>query len=305
MDRQEIIALLKQDMRGEHQAIIQYLAHAYAMGEGEIACEIEAIAREEMRHFDWLADAIVELGGDPELDREPPDLSPGTPEQNMRKNVDLEQAGIDQYRAHIAAIDDPDIRRLLSRILHDELVHQEQFEDLAKEAAKEAQGEKGESPSEGATESLNRILNMGISHEYAVILQYLYHSFVAEDKELAEELQTAAINEMQHMGWLAEALAGRGGKPVYEHDEIFVSRDHARNLQADIDVERRVTQMYSRQIPELPSEALQKLLGRIRDHEIYHDAVFSHLLDELSEQQSESEGKGADKEIPSVGSLKE
>jgi len=26
------------------------------MGEGEMACEIEAIAREEMRHLDWLAD---------------------------------------------------------------------------------------------------------------------------------------------------------------------------------------------------------------------------------------------------------
>ncbi len=56
MDKKEIIRLLNYDLENEHGAIIQYLTHAYAMGEGELACEIEAIAREEMRHFDWLAE---------------------------------------------------------------------------------------------------------------------------------------------------------------------------------------------------------------------------------------------------------
>ena len=56
MDKDKTIALLNQDLEGEHGAIVQYLSHAYAMGEGEMACEIEAIAREEMRHLDWLAD---------------------------------------------------------------------------------------------------------------------------------------------------------------------------------------------------------------------------------------------------------
>jgi len=41
------------------------LPHAFAMGEGEMSCELEAIAREEMRHLDWLAETIVELGGTP------------------------------------------------------------------------------------------------------------------------------------------------------------------------------------------------------------------------------------------------
>ena len=69
MDKDKIIALLNQDLEGEHAAIIQYLVHAYAMGEGEMSCEIEAIAREEMRHLDWLAETIVELGGVPTLER--------------------------------------------------------------------------------------------------------------------------------------------------------------------------------------------------------------------------------------------
>ena len=48
----DIVDLLNEDLQGEHAAIIQYLNHAYGMGEGEMACEIEAIAREEMRHLD-------------------------------------------------------------------------------------------------------------------------------------------------------------------------------------------------------------------------------------------------------------
>src|SRR4030043_1963185 len=69
MKKGEISALLNKDLEGEHGAIIQYLTHAYAMGEGELACEIEALAREEMRHLDWLAEAIVELGGKPSMQR--------------------------------------------------------------------------------------------------------------------------------------------------------------------------------------------------------------------------------------------
>ena len=69
MDKDRNIALLNHDLEAEHGAIIQYLTHAYAMGEGEMACEIEAIAREEMRHLDWLTETIVKLGGIPSLER--------------------------------------------------------------------------------------------------------------------------------------------------------------------------------------------------------------------------------------------
>jgi len=45
MNKKEIIKMLNHDIESEHGAIIQYLTHAYAMGEGEFSCEIEAIAR--------------------------------------------------------------------------------------------------------------------------------------------------------------------------------------------------------------------------------------------------------------------
>jgi bacterioferritin len=69
MDKKKIVELLNKDLQDEHGAIIQYLNHAYGMGEGEMSCEIEAISRDEMRHLDWLAEAIVELGGTPSLVR--------------------------------------------------------------------------------------------------------------------------------------------------------------------------------------------------------------------------------------------
>jgi len=307
--KEETIELLRKDMMGEHQAIVQYLLHAYAMGEGEIACEIEAIAREEMRHLDWLADAIAELGGDPTMARDPVDTSPGTPEEQMLKDVNLEQVAIDQYRAHLEAIDDPKIRRTLARILHDEMVHKEQFADLAEEARQEAVPESA-SPTAALPQRVAEILNQGIRHEYTVTLQYLFHSFVTPHKELAEEMQNIAINEMQHLGWLAEELADSGGEPHITHTDLVLTRDHQEMLEADIAVEREVTQAYSEQIPELEDEGLRKLVTRIRDHELHHDAVFGDLLEEIKEEEeqaaapdTEEPGKASPPAIPSVGSL--
>ena len=120
MDKDKIIALLNQDLEGEHAAIIQYLVHAYAMGEGEMACEIEAIAREEMRHFDWLAETIVSLGGTPSLEKGDMRTSGESVPDWMRNDVLQEKDAITLYEEHIKAIGDPKIRRLLQRILSDE-----------------------------------------------------------------------------------------------------------------------------------------------------------------------------------------
>src|SRR4030042_6226680 len=97
MDKKKIIELLNSDLEGEHGAIIQYLTHAYAMGEGEMACEIEAISREEMRHLDLLAEAIVELGGSPSVKRGKMILSGKAVSAWMKNNVILEEDAIAQY----------------------------------------------------------------------------------------------------------------------------------------------------------------------------------------------------------------
>jgi bacterioferritin len=306
MSPEETVNLLLADMQGEHQAIIQYLGHAYAMPEGELPAAIEAIARDEMRHWDWLADAIVGLGGDPTMERAPVDASPGTPAEQFRKDVALETHGIAQYRAHVEAIGDPTVQRLLSRILNDELRHHAEFSALEQIAATEFASAPSSAP--GPLQPPARvasILNSGVKHEYTVILQYLFHSQVAAGKELAEELHNVAINEMQHMGWLSEELRGQGGAPEMEHTEIAITRDPEAGLKADIAAERAVTEGYTSQLSELVDEGTRALVARIRDHEIYHEAVFDDLLQEveLEKEAAEDAAKPATPAIPSVGSL--
>ncbi len=285
-DIRTTIELLNADLRDEHAAIVQYLQHAYAIGEGEVAGEIEAIAREEMRHFDWLAEAIVELGGKPDMTRGEVDLVGNGPVEWMARDVLAEERAIAQYKAHIAAIDDPKIKRLLRRILSDEESHRDDFADLSDELAEEgveAAGPLEARSAEGAPPHVVDILQTGVQHEYTVILQYLYHNFAMPHCEVSRELEMQAINEMQHLGWLSEELAEMGGHPLIEHTELALDGTPTEMLEADIEAERAVTLAYTRQLDEIEDEGLSKLLTRIRDHEIYHDKVFSDLLTEVEE----------------------
>lgn len=277
MDKEKTIALLNEDLEGEHGAIIQYLIHAYAMGEGELACEIEAIAREEMRHFDWLAETIVELGGKPSLKRGKMRLEGKAVSDWMAQDVLLEEDAIAMYKQHIAAIDDPKIKRVLQRILSDEESHRDDFRHFVDKAKKEGLRDiRGE-----RKDKVAGVLDWGIEHEYTVILQYLLHSYMAKNKEIKKQMEDQAINEMQHLGWLAEELVGGGGSPRIEHTEVDQSTDEAAMLKADIEIEKKVAAEYDRAAREMSDEKLRKLLLRIRDHEIYHTDIFSDLLKEV------------------------
>jgi len=276
MDKDRIIDLLNQDLEGEHGAIIQYLTHAYAMGEGEMACEIEAIAREEMRHMDWLAETIVELGGVPSLKRGKMRMEGKSVADWMKNDVLQEEGAIVPYKEHIKAVDDPRIKRLLKRILADEEVHHGNFEHFVEKAQRE-----GAKDIRGShQDSVTRILDWGIEHEYTVILQYLLHSYMSGNEDVKEEMQDQAINEMQHLGWLAEEMVGGGGSPTIEHTEVYQSDKTADMIRADIKIEKEVAAEYDRAAKEITDSDLKKLLIRIRDNEIYHIEVFSDLLKE-------------------------
>jgi len=276
MNKEETIALLNKDLEGEHGAIIQYLTHAYAIGEGEMSCEIEALAREEMRHLDWLAETIVELGGTPSLVRGKMIMDGKSVSDWMSNNVALEKGAIDTYAEHINAIDDHKIKRLLQRIKSDEESHHGDFthfiEKAKKEGAKDLRGDR--------QDKITKILDWGIEHEYTVILQYLLHSYMSPNEEVKEEMQDQAINEMQHLGWLAEEMVDGGSSPTIEHTQIDKLTRTADMLKADIKIEKQVTAEYDRAAKEIDDPGLKKLLTRIRDHEIYHAEVFTDLLEE-------------------------
>lgn len=276
MDKNKIIELLNKDLQDEHGAIIQYLNHAYGMGEGEMACEIEAFARDEMRHLDWLAETIVELGGVPSLERGTMRMSGDKVSEWMQNDVLLERGAIKQYREHIDLIDDPKIKRLLHRILSDEEAHHGSFTHLVEKAERE----KAEDIRGDRQDKTAKMLNWGIEHEYTVILQYLLHSYLSKSDEAAEELQDQAINEMQHLGWLAEELASGGGNPEIEHTDVDRSTKPADRLRADIKIEKEVAEAYDKAGKETDDTDLKKLLSRIRDNELYHIDVFNDLLEE-------------------------
>ena len=274
MDKDKTIALLNKNIEDEHGAIIQYLTHAYAMGEGEMACEIEALARDEMRHLDWLAETIVELGATPSLQRGKMRMEDKSVSNWMKTNVLLEEGAINQYKDHIKLIDDPKIKRLLQRILSDEEAHRRKFEHFVVKANRE-----GATDVRGSRQDkVTGILNWGIEHEYTVILQYLLHSYMTKNKDVKREMEDQAINEMQHLGWLAEEMVDGGGNPTIEHIEVDQSTKTADMLQADIKIEREVAAEYDRAAKEVEDDDLKRLLVRIRDNEIYHIDVFSDLL---------------------------
>ncbi|MFC2034307.1 ferritin-like domain-containing protein [Chloroflexota bacterium] len=276
MDNNEIIALLNKDIEGEHGAIIQYLAHAYAVGEGEVTCEIEALAREEMRHLDWLAETVVELGGVPSIKRGGMRMGGDSVSDWMNNNVLLEEDAIKLYKEHIEAIDNKKIKRLLTRILSDEESHHGDFEHFVDKVKKEGlidiRGNRDD--------HLVQVLNWGIEHEYTVILQYLFQSYMVKDPEAQKELSDQAINEMQHLGWLAEKIVDINSNPLIEHAKVDQSTDKDEMLKVDIKIEKEVAAAYDRAAKETDDPELKTLLNRIRDHEIYHTEIFSDMLND-------------------------
>ncbi|MHB8105055.1 MAG: ferritin-like domain-containing protein [Dehalococcoidales bacterium] len=280
MDQKKVIELLNLDLQDEHGAIIQYLSHAYAIGEGEMACEIEAIAREEMRHLDFLARTIVALGGQPSLKRGTQNMTGKTVPDFMSNDVGLEAGAIESYQKHIKAIDDPTIKRLLKRILSDEQSHRGKFEKFIAKAKKENMKDlRGK-----RSDSTAKTLDWGIGHEYTVVLQYLFHSYMTKNQEAKKQFEDQAINEMQHMGWLSEEMVSGGGNPTLEHIAPDQATKTADMLKADIKTEKETADKYDKAAKETDDSGLKELLLRIRDHEKYHVDVFSDLLKEEKEK---------------------
>ena len=276
MEKEKIIELLNNDLEGEHGAIIQYLIHAYSMGEGEMSCEIEALAREEMRHLDWLAETIVELGGTPSLKRGTMRMGGDSVSEWMGNDVLLEEGAINQYKEHIAAIDDTRIKRLLQRILSDEESHRGDFQHFVEKAQREG----AKDVTGNRQDEVTKVLDWGIEHEYTVILQYMFQSYMTKNEEAKKQLEDQAINEMQHLGWLAEELVDGGGSPKIEHTEINKSTRTADMLKADINIEKEVADAYDKAAGKTDDAGLKKLFLRLRDNELYHVDIFNDILKE-------------------------
>lgn len=130
-----VVALLNDDLTAEVEAVLVYM-HSHFVLEGEHHAQLEflEIALDEMRHIQWLAEAIVGLGGEPELTPRKLRFAGRDLREAVAQAVGFEKGAIAQYNAHIEAISDPKIQRLLAHIRDEEEDHLEEFEELLEEA---------------------------------------------------------------------------------------------------------------------------------------------------------------------------
>ena len=286
-DNTGLIQMLEAAVQDEHAALIQYLRHAYMMGEGELACEIEGIAREEMRHLWILSRWIVRLGGQPTTERGFTDLAGATVPEWMQRDVAAEERAIAMYEGYLARIEDPDLRADIEHILADERRHHGDFEHFVDKTEAEAPAEEAAEESAEESETMASVdkdaLEWGVNHEYAAILQYLVHSFLTmdTDEEISSQLMTQAINEMQHMGWFGEELVGSGGEMPLTHHPLTLPADPEAMLEADIQLENETAAMYGQFVEQMVDPGAKGVIDDARGQELYHETLFGRLLKRL------------------------
>jgi len=141
-DREAVIKLLNAALATEYVCVLRYYRH-YFMAKGMLADSIKAEflehAKQEQEHAGKLAERIVQLGGEPDLNpdtltaRSHAEYKEGTDLRDMvRENLIAERIAIDSYREMINFVGDKDTttKRILEHILAQEEEHADEFADL-------------------------------------------------------------------------------------------------------------------------------------------------------------------------------
>ena len=141
-DREAVIKLLNDALATEYVCVLRYYRH-YFMAKGMLADSIKAEflehAQQEQAHAGKLAERIVQLGGEPDLNpdtltaRSHAEYKEGSDLRDMvRENLIAERIAIDSYREMINFVGDKDTttKRILEEILAQEEEHADEFADL-------------------------------------------------------------------------------------------------------------------------------------------------------------------------------
>lgn len=142
IDRKELIRRLNDSLATEWVCVLRYMRHYFSaagMLAESVRQEFLTHAQEEQGHADLLAQRIVQLGGDPDLNpatlagRSHAEYKEGKDLRDMvKENLIAERIAIDSYRELINWIGDRDTttKRMLEGILAMEEDHADDFRDL-------------------------------------------------------------------------------------------------------------------------------------------------------------------------------
>ncbi|HPU84323.1 MAG TPA: ferritin-like domain-containing protein [Candidatus Latescibacteria bacterium] len=304
MTDDQVVDLLAHDMSMEHQAILQYLFSAWVIG-GEVGPSIESVARDEMRHFKYFGLAIVELGGKPRM--EGPAFQRLTdPTAIVLANAASEDEAVKVYTQHRELIPDPRVKKLYDRIIEEEMYHGQKFQRMVAkvEGMPPVEFHEPQSPQQ---ETLFRFLEEDIAGEYAAILRYLHQSFIVADGKLGNAIEDRAIDEMKHMGWMAEHKIDSGGEPVLQPAPVQYSTELPEIFRYNIQLEKGAEERYQRHIDGYEDPDLQRVWAHIKFQEEHHTDDFENRLADLNRtpetQATTSSDASNVKPKTSVGSL--
>ncbi len=127
MDAKETICLLNEAFVHEIEATMIYVRNAFVIPQCDPSRVTEAIAVDEMRHMNWLADLIVKRGGKPSMEHKELDFGGDDLRSQLEHQVVHETEAIEMYKKQIGLIDDAEVVGVLKHILDEEKRHRKEF----------------------------------------------------------------------------------------------------------------------------------------------------------------------------------
>lgn len=127
MDARETVRLLNVAFVHEIEATMIYVRNAFIIPQCDPSRVTEAIAVDEMRHMNWLADLIVKRDGKPSMEHKELDFGGDDLRSQLEHQVVHETEAIEIYKRLIGLIDNDEVVGVLKHILDEEKRHRKEF----------------------------------------------------------------------------------------------------------------------------------------------------------------------------------
>jgi len=160
-------------------------------------------------------------------------------------------------------------------------------------------GKKAREIVKGDIEELIRLLNKAYADEWIAYFYYLHAAKMAKGLNaptVAEALEKAAKDELEHMNELAERIIHLGGEPIRDFDKLVSEANCPRVelptdwgdlkaiLRAVIDAERCAIDVYNKMLEWLQNigkdPVTWQVVRHIMQEEIEHEDLFETILGE-------------------------